>query len=97
MANVTISYDELNAAAGRLDAGKTEIIGKLREMQQQIQSLVSSGFVTDSASQRFESSYAEYTASTNTVVEKLTEIRQFVLSVAQAHQEMDAQIASRIQ
>lgn len=96
MANITVSYDELVAAATKLNTGRGEIIEKLRELQQQIQSLVSSGFVTDTASKKFETSYNEYTTSANTVVEKLTEIQQFIQDVARAHQDMDAQIASRI-
>lgn len=96
MANITVSYDELAAAAAKLNTGRGEIIERLRDMQQQIQALVSSGFVTDSASKKFETSYGEYTISANTVIEKLTEIQQFIQEVARAHQEMDAQIAAKI-
>lgn len=96
MANITVSYDEMNSAATRLDVGRSEMIDKLRDLQRQMQSLVSSGFVTDSASKKFEAAYNDYTTSANTVVEKLTEIQQFIQEVARAHQEMDSQIAARI-
>lgn len=96
MANITVSYDEMNAAATKLNTGRGEMIEKLRDLQQQIQSLVSSGFVTDTASKRFETAYNEYTTSANTVVEKLTEIQQFIQDVATAHQDMDSQIAAKI-
>lgn len=94
--NITVSYDEMNTAAMKLNAGREEMIEKLRELQQQIRSLVSSGFVTDTASKRFETAYDEYTNSANTVVEKLTEIQRFIHEVSRAHQDMDSQIAARI-
>lgn len=96
MAHITVSYDEMDAAAGRLEAGRSEIIERLRDLQRQIQGLVASGFVTQHASKRFESAYTEYTQSANTVVEKLNEIQQFIREVARAHQQMDADIAARI-
>ena len=67
-----------------------------QSMQQQIQNLVSSGFVTDHASVRFNESYSAYTASANTVVAKLTEIQNFLKQTANVMRDMDAQIASRI-
>ncbi|MFV0433367.1 MAG: WXG100 family type VII secretion target [Leucobacter sp.] len=96
MANITVSYDEMNTAAAKLSTGRGEMIERLRDLQLQIQSLVASGFVTDSASKKFETAYNEYTTSANTVVEKLTEIQQFIQDVARAHQEMDTQIAAKI-
>lgn len=96
MANITVSYDEMNTAATKLNTGREEMIAKLRDLQGQIKSLVSSGFVTDSASGKFEAAYTDYTNSANIVVEKLTEIQQFIQDVARAHQEMDSQIASKI-
>lgn len=96
MANITVSYDEMNAAATKLDVGRGEMIEKLRDLQTQMQGLVSSGFVTDAASKKFESAYNDYTTSAHTVVEKLTEIQRFIRDVAKAHQDMDTEIASKI-
>lgn len=96
MANITVSYEEMETAATNLDTGRGEIIEKLQAMQKQIQGLVASGFVTEQASAKFESAYNDYTVSANTVVEKLTEIQQFIRDVAKAHREMDSQIASKI-
>ena len=53
MANINISYQEMEAAASQLGAGRDEITAKLQQLQRQIQGLVSSGFVTDNASKRF--------------------------------------------
>ena len=86
----------MESAAAQLGAGRDEITAKLQQLQRQIQGLVSSGFVTDSASKRFEQSYTEYTASANRVIEKLSEIQQFITQTAAAHRALDDEIAARI-
>ncbi len=96
MSNITVSYAEIEASAAQLGAGREEITAKLQALQSQIQGLVSSGFVTDQASVKFNDAYTQYTASANTVVAKLNEIQQFLTSTANAMRDMDAQIAARI-
>lgn len=96
MANISVSYAEIEQSATQLGVGRDEITQKLQLMQQQIASLVSSGFVTDQASVRFNEAYGQYTASANTVIERLTEIQSFLTQTANAMRDMDAQIASRI-
>lgn len=96
MSNIKVSYAEIEQAAAQLGQGREEITAKLQSLQQQIQNLVSSGFVTDQASVKFNGAYNDYTTSANTVVAKLTEIQQFLSQTANAMREMDAQIASRI-
>lgn len=96
MANVNISYEEMESAAAQLGAARDEITAKLRHLQRQIQALVGSGFVTDRASKRFETAYSEYTASANHLIDKLGEIQQFITQTAAAHRSMDDEIAARI-
>ena len=96
MANINVSYAELEHAAAQLGAGRDEITGRLQSLQQQMVQLVSSGFVTDQASGRFGDAYAEYTAGANTVVAKLSEIQSFLGQTANPMRGMDAQIAARI-
>lgn len=96
MANISVSYGEIEQAASHLGTGREEITQKLQFMQTQISNLVSSGFVTDQASGKFQASFAEYTASANIVVAKLTEIQTFLTQTAAAIQDMDAQLAARI-
>ncbi len=96
MTNIHVSYAEIEQAAARLGQGREEITAMLRAMQQHIQQLVSSGFVTDRASVKFNGAYGEYTVSANSVIEKLTEIQGFLAQTADAMREMDSQIAARI-
>jgi len=96
MANITVSYGELEHAASRLGAGRDEITQCFQSLQAQIAGLVASGFVTDQASGRFHESFTEYTTSARSVVEKLTEMQRFLTQTADAMRDMDAQIAARI-
>lgn len=96
MANITVSYDEMEQAATQLGLGRDEITQRLDAMQRQIGALVASGFVTDQASVRFNEAYTEYAASANAVAAKLTEIQGFLTQASASMRELDAQIAARI-
>lgn len=96
MANINVSYAEIEQAATQLGTGRDEITQKLQSLQTQISNLVASGFVTDQASGKFNNAYTEYTTSANNVVAKLSEIQSFLTQTANAMRDMDAQIASRI-
>lgn len=96
MANITLSYGEMELAAVQLGAARDEITEKLQRLQQQIQSLVSSGFVTETASQRFEAHFIEYTASASATIDRLGELQSFITLAANAHREVDGEIAARI-
>ncbi len=96
MANINVSYAEMESAATQLATGRDEITQKLQHLQNQINNLVASGFVTDQASGKFNNAYNEYTTSANTVVNKLTEIQSFLTQTASAMRDMDSQIASKI-
>jgi len=96
MANIKVSYAEMQQAAKDLGNGRDEITTRLKSLQGTITGLVASGFVTDRASGAFESAYREYTNGARTVIEKLTEIEAFLTQTARAMAEMDVQIAGRI-
>lgn len=96
MSNIKVSYGEIETAATQLGAGREDITQRLQNMQSQIQQLVSSGFVTDQASGKFNDAYAKYTTSANTLIAQLEEIQQFLNATANAMRDLDAQIASKI-
>lgn len=96
MANITVSYTEMQQAAKDLGTGRDEITTKLKGLQTKITSLVASGFVTDRASARFETAFTEYSTGARTVIEKLAEIEAFLIQTAKAMAELDTQIAGRI-
>jgi len=96
MSNIKVSYGEIETAASQLGAGREEITTKLQSMQTQIQNLVTSGFVTDQASGKFNDAYTKYTSSANTLIAQLNDIQQFLTGTASAMRDLDAQIASKI-
>lgn len=96
VSNIHVSFAEIEHSAELLSQGREEISAKLQALQQQMQQLVTSGFITDQASKRFQESYIEYTSSANTVIAKLSEIQNFLKQTAAALRDMDQQIASRI-
>ena len=96
MANITVSYSEIEQAAGGLGTGRDDVTHQLQAMQARIENLVTSGFVTDQASGKFNAAFAEYTISARSVIAKLTEIQSFLTQTAAAMREMDAQIAAKI-
>ncbi|MDO4241237.1 MAG: WXG100 family type VII secretion target [Microbacteriaceae bacterium] len=94
--NLKVSYGEMETAAQQLETGREQITTQLMQMQQQIQGLISSGFVTEVASGRFASAFEQYTQGARTVIDQLTEIQGFLRTTATTLQETDAQIAARI-
>ena len=96
MSNINVSYAEIETAATQLGTGREEITTKLQNMQTQIGQLVSSGFVTDQASGKFNDAYVKYTTSANTLIAQLNEIQQFLNGTANAMRDLDSQIASKI-
>ncbi len=96
MSNITVSYAEIEHAAAQLGQGKEELDAKLRALRQQIQHLVTSGFVTDQASVKFQAAYEAYTANAQGVVAQLSEMQLFLSRSAGVMQELDARIAASI-
>ncbi|WP_285728237.1 hypothetical protein [Psychromicrobium xiongbiense] len=50
MANMNVTFDELDNAAKSLESGKADLESKLGELQKKIQALVTSGYVPDKSS-----------------------------------------------
>ncbi|CAG7604288.1 WXG100 family type VII secretion target [Leucobacter soli] len=96
MANITVSFSEMQQAAIELGSGREEITTRLVGLQKRMQGLVASGFVTDQASAKFETAYDDYTRGAKTVIQKIAEIESFLKQTATAMGEMDAQIAAKI-
>jgi WXG100 family type VII secretion target len=94
MANLNVSYQEIEQAATRLSTGQDELTTKLTELRTFIASLVSSGFVTDQASVAFGESYEQFTTSATQTVAALTNLSQYLRSTAQTLSEVDAQLAA---
>jgi len=94
MANMNVTYDEMTQAAGRLTTGKDEITQKLNDLKNYIGQLVSSGFVTDSASVRFNETYTQFTTASTQTIGALEGLAQYLRQAADALQKTDQQLAA---
>ncbi|MDQ0424854.1 MULTISPECIES: WXG100 family type VII secretion target [Cellulomonas] len=94
MANLNVTYQEMRDAATRLTSGQDEITTKLNELKAFIESLISSGFVTDQASVAFGESYRQFTQGATDTVSALTSLGQYLTSAATTLEDADAQLAA---
>jgi len=96
MANITVTYDELNRVAGQIDVGRDQLAQQLDLLSREVDGLIANGFVTDAASGAYNEQFDSYTASTHKAIEALTGFAELLRSSAQAFQDTDTQISSAI-
>ena len=96
MANMNVTYGEMTDAANRLISGKDDITAKLHELQALVNNLVNGGFVTDTASGAFHTSYEQFTKGTTEAVNGLDGMSQFLTKAADTLQNVDQQLAKGI-
>ncbi|MCW2623105.1 MAG: uncharacterized protein JWL64_2707 [Frankiales bacterium] len=94
MANVNVTYQEMESAATRLLAGRLEIESQLSGLQRQVELLVSSGYVTDASSGAFLESYNAFTSGVLQAVDGLNGMASYLNTAAGTFREADQQLAS---
>lgn len=96
MPNVNVSYQEMQAQASRLQSGRQDIESRLAALQNEVRTLIQSGFSTDSASGQFNASYEEFSRGARTVIEGLDGMANYLTKAAAAFQTVDAELARAI-
>lgn len=96
VANVSVTYQEMQDQATKLNNGRTEIEGQLTALKSQVEGLVAGGFVTDSASESFRASYEEFSTGASKTIEGLDGMAEYLNKAAQAFQDVDSQLASAL-
>ncbi len=96
MANLNVTYADMQDAAKRIDAGQSDIETKLRELKTLVDSLVTGGYVTDSSSKAFESSYTEFNDGATKTISGLEGISQYLNAAAEALRSTDEELARSI-
>ena len=96
MANLNVTYADINNAANQLTTGQQDIENKLNELKSFIDNLVSEGYVTEQSSVAFQEQYQQFTTSTVGAVGALQGMAQFLRSAATALQDTDASLANAI-
>lgn len=92
MANVHVDYAELSQTASKLKGGQGELEAKLKQLNGLVQSLVSSGFVTDRASSKFRDSYERWNKGAIDVIAGLEGMSGFLNKAVSDHQSLDSQL-----
>lgn len=96
MSNVSVAYHELSALAAQLTHGQTQIENDLSRLATQVNTLVTSGFVTDRASTAFHAAYEEFTTGARQCIQGLEAMSRFLHTSAQTFEEADTSLASII-
>ena len=89
MADISASYEEMRSQARRLRATRDTINQSLTAARRQVDSLVSSGFVTDSTSDTFQASYHEFTTSAARTIDSLDALSRNLEKIASMPEESD--------
>ena len=96
MANVNVTYQQMEDAAGRLTNGRTEIDGMLGQLQNLVEQLVADGYVTDSSSRNFQASYDEFTQGARRTIEGLNGMAAYLTPAAATFRDADTQLAGAL-
>ena len=96
MANVNVTYQQMEEAADRLTNGRTEIDGMLGQLQSLVEQLVADGYVTDSSSKNFQASYEEFTQGAKKTIEGLDGMASYLNQAAATFRDADTQLASAL-
>ena len=96
MANVNVTYADMQSAANQLRSGESQIEGDLAKLKKLIDNLVASGYVTDTSSKQFEASYTEFNTGATKMIQGLNGMGQYLDGAAKAFHETDAQLAAAL-
>ena len=96
MANVNVTYADMQSAANQLRSGEQQIEADLAKLKKLIDNLVASGYVTDTSSKQFEASYTEFNTGATKMIQGLNGMGQYLDAAAKAFHETDAQLAAAL-
>lgn len=96
MANLNVSYAEMEAEASALMSGRQQIESELNNLANRINSLVTSGFVTDAASGAFQEMFTGFKTSASNTIAALDNIAGMLKKMAQTMQETDQALAQSV-
>ncbi len=93
MANMNVTYADMEAAANQLRNGQADIESRLQTLKGLVDSLVSGGYVTDRSSKAFEASYTEFNEGIRRTLEGLTGMSAYLVKASQALSQTDSELA----
>lgn len=96
MANMNVTYADMQTEATALRAGQQEIVSQLNALRTRINNLVTNGFVTDSASGAFQGMYDSFNTGATQTINALDQIAATLENMARTLQETDQALAASI-
>ncbi|GAB6902279.1 WXG100 family type VII secretion target [Kineosporia succinea] len=92
--SISVKYEDLQSTATQLNSGREEMVANLTRLKGLVDALVSSGFVTDQASGRFQQSYQQWNTGASNAIQGLEGMSQFLNTAIQKHQQLDSELGS---
>jgi WXG100 family type VII secretion target len=96
VANVNVTYADMQSAANQLRSGEQQIQADLAKLKKLIDNLVASGYVTDTSSKQFDASYTQFNTGATKMIEGLNGMGQYLDAAAKAFHETDTQLANAL-
>jgi WXG100 family type VII secretion target len=96
MANLNVTYADMEAAAKQLQSGEAQIESDLTRLKNLIDNLVASGYITDLSSKQFDASYTEFSTGATKMIQGLNGMAAYLDSAAKAFHETDSSLASAL-
>jgi WXG100 family type VII secretion target len=93
MADITVTYEEMQASATKLDQGKASIEEQLESLRRMIDQLVQTSFRTQSASPKFQASYEQWNTGAKNAIGGLEGMSAFLKSAIRGHQDLDSSLS----
>jgi WXG100 family type VII secretion target len=90
--DITVSYEEMQASATKLDQGKASIEEQLESLRRMIDQLVQTSFKTQSASPKFRESYEQWNTGAKNAVAGLEGMSGFLKNAIKGHQDLDSSL-----
>ncbi|OHV34176.1 MULTISPECIES: WXG100 family type VII secretion target [Pseudofrankia] len=94
MANVHVDYEAIRSTATTLSRAQTDMENQLTTLKTLIDQLVTSGFITDQASGRFQTSYSNWDIGTRQAITGLEGMAKFLTEAVTQHEQLDTSLSS---
>lgn len=96
MANINVTFQDMEQAAQRMQQEAEDMRGKLDQLRAMVEHLVQDGYVTDKSSKRFEEAHKELDTGGKQVMEGLTGIGDYLKQAAEALRRTDEELANAL-
>lgn len=96
MANLNVTYDQMDQAASRLRTGQGQLETQLQQLKELVSQLVQDGFTTSRASGAFDAAYTEFNTGAAKTISGIEGMASFLNRASEAMKSTDEQLAGQI-